>query len=183
MAPRTIGTRFGSVRKLIGYGIAAPLAVAATGVLLVSAAGQAVGPVLSGGISGSAGLVVEQALVLTDGSEAETHSLADDALLVINDEGTSFTAAMELRVGDTGNFIFLEVENVSDADANAILELSVPKGMDVEDTGDSVQMGPHTWLFEVDAGDVGLIDMQVSPRDNLRPGFYTISGRIIQITG
>ncbi|MBI4310308.1 MAG: hypothetical protein HY681_00895 [Chloroflexi bacterium] len=174
-----------ALSKKVGLGrFRMPLwALALAGVAIVAAAGQAVGPVLSGSVTGSAGLVVEQSLVLDDSSTVMSHSGTDDSLLVINDEGTSFTAAVEMHVGDYDNVIFLEIRNDSDADANAIVELNVPRGIDVEDEGASRQMSGNAWLLTVPANSSDALEMRVSPKDDLKPGFYTISGRIVQISG
>jgi len=134
-------------------------------------------------VSGTAGLVVEQSLVLDAFSTVFSHSGTDDSLLVINDEGTSFTAAVELHVGDYDNVIFLEINNNSDADANAMVELNVPRGIDVEDEGAGRQMSATVWLLTVPANSSDGLELRVSPKDDLKPGFYTISGRIVQISG
>ena len=163
--------------------------LALAGAAVVAAAGQAVGPVLSGSISGSAGLTVEQAILLS--TTASDHSISghagDDSLIVVNDEGTSFTVAIEVHVGDSP-VINLDLRNVSDADGNAILELNAPKGIDVEVDETSAnlgeaQMGPSAWLLFVDKDNTDSLSITVSPKDDLKPGFYTISGRIVQITG
>ncbi len=177
-------------RKLKLGRVAMPLwALALAGTAVVAAAGQAVGPVLSGSVSGTAGLTVEQAVVLAEGGTVGIGSLdsTDEGLGVINDEGTSFTAAIELHVGDTVTMT-LPILNMSDADANAILELSCPAGVDVElDESSSnlgeAQMSKNTWLLFVDKDNADSLTITISPKDDLKPGFYTISGRISQITG
>jgi hypothetical protein len=160
-------------------------------VLVAAAAGQAVGPVLSGGIQGSAGLTIEQSVVLS--SDPSEHSVeyaaghSDDAIVTVNDEGTAFTAAIELHVGDTVE-LMLDVDNVSDALANAILELNVPAGIDVEveeDGGSSgieeAQLTRTSWLTKIDTGASGTLNITISPKDDLLPGFYTITGRLVQV--
>ncbi len=161
--------------------------LALAGAAVVAAAGQAVGPVLSGSVTGSAGLTVEQSLVLSEtASEHSVGSSPIEGLVVVNDEGTSFTAAIEMYVGDTVT-LNLDLNNVSDAAANGILELSVPAGVDVEldSTGGitEAQMTKNTWLFRQTSGGTGVLEITISPKDDLKPGFYTISGRIVQITG
>ncbi len=178
--------------KKISIGrIAMPIwALALAGAAVVAVAGQAVGPVLSGSVSGSAGLTVEQAVVLDEGGTVGISSLdsTDEGLGVINDEGTSFTAAVELHVGDTVT-ISLPVTNKSDASANAVLELMPPAGVDVEvepSIGVSLteaQMSKNAWLLKVGVSNAETLVITVSPKDDLKPGFYTISGRISQITG
>ena len=98
-------------------------------VVIGAAAGQAaVGPVLSGSVAGQAGVTVEQAIVLGPDSSVIVPS-GSDALLVQNDEGTSFTTALSLQVGDTA-IIKLDINNNSDSTANAIMQLNVPRGVD-----------------------------------------------------
>jgi hypothetical protein len=70
--------------------------------VVFAAAGVPVGPVLNGSLTGKVGLTVEQSVVLGSGSTITDH-LGDNSLVVTNDEGTSFTAAIEIHVGD-GNW-------------------------------------------------------------------------------
>ena len=167
-------------------------ALALAGAAVVAAAGQAVGPVLTGSVTGSAGLTVEQAVVLAEGGTIGVGSLdaSDEGLGVINDEGTSFTVAIELHVGDTVT-VTLPVINMSDASANAILELMPPAGVDVEvepivvgaSELQEAQMSKNAWLLKVGVANNDLLEITISPKDDLKPGFYTLSGRIVQITG
>ncbi len=98
------------------------------------AAGQAVGPVLAGSVTGSVGLTVEQAITLdVDNRDLDQRIVvngADDAVTTTNDEGTEFSVAMELNVGQrvTADFYLWNASGVSGA---AILELNVPAGIDV----------------------------------------------------
>ncbi len=98
------------------------------------AAGQAVGPVLAGSVTGSVGLTVEQAITLdVDNRDLDQRIVvngADDAVTTTNDEGTEFSVAMELNVGQrvTADFYLWNASGVSEA---AILELNVPAGIDV----------------------------------------------------
>jgi len=186
------------IRRMIGkrlriWGVSFPAWVLGVAIFVVAAAaGQAVGPVLSGGVQGSAGLVVEQSVVLNEGSGFSLGTGAgNDGVFATNDEGTAFTAAFELHVGDT-IVIGLELGNVSDALANAMLSLNVPKGIDVEVGSDpnddeikEAQLSAKQWLLSVesDAGDSepDSLNITVSPKDDLMPGFYTITGRIVQV--
>ena len=132
---------------------------------------------------------------------------ADDAVTSRNDEGTEFTVAMELNVGERV-YACLYLQNESQADASAYLELAVPIGIDVEveEFSSSLtapvpcrakmrddnlvsegQLGPGTWLMAVSALS-GLdendgIQITIEPKDDISPGFYSISGRIIQTAG
>ena len=166
-----------------------------TVLMVVAAAGQAVGPVLSGGIQGFAGLTIEQSVVFS--STSADHGVFDsaggggsphdDATVTLNDEGTAFTAAIELHVGDT-EYLVLDLDNVSDVQANAIMELNVPAGIDfeVDDLDGDIseaQLNRKSWLMKLDTvslGSSGDLEIAISPKDDLRPGFYTITGRIVQ---
>lgn len=166
-----------------------------TVLMVVAAAGQAVGPVVSGGIQGFAGLTIEQSMVLS--STSADHGVFDsaggggsphdDATVTLNDEGTAFTAAIELHVGDT-EYLVLDLDNGSDVQANVIMELNVPAGIDfeVDDFGgdtSEVQLNSKSWLMKLDTvslGSSGELEIAISPKDDLRPGFYTITGRIVQ---
>ena len=184
--------------------------VGLAGVLTVAAAGQAVGPVLTGSTSGSVNLTVAQAVTLdTDmglGTNPGTAG-ADDAVTTRTDEGTGFTVAMELNVGQRV-YTCVYVQNQSGADASTVLELSVPAGIDVEveqfsstaggaqpcsasmsDDGvtQEAQLSPQTWLAMV-GKDAGVdnndgLRATIEPKDDLKPGCYTISGRLVQISG
>jgi hypothetical protein len=175
--------------KKIGFGrFSMPIWFAGLTILIISAAaGQAVGPVLAGGVQGSAGLVVEQSLVLDDdpGAHSVDAHTGDDAIITVNDEGTAFTAAIEMHIGDEA-VLNLNLNNNSDADGNAILELNVPRGIDVEvdSSGDldEAQLTRNSWVMTVDGESDGDIEITIEGKDDLKPGFYTISGRIVQVS-
>ena len=190
IATKTLGHKFKIDRMSI------PVLLKGLTVLIVAAsAGQAAGPVLSGGIQGFAGLTIEQSMVLS--STSADHGVFDsaggggsphdDATVTLNDEGTAFTAAIELHVGDT-EYLVLDLDNGSDLQANVIMELNVPAGIDFEvddldgDTSE-VQLNSKSWLMKLDTvslGSSGELEIAISPKDDLSPGFYTITGRILQ---
>ena len=191
IATKTLGHKFKIGRMSI------PVWLKGLTVLIVAAvAGQAVGPVLSGGIQGSSGLTIEQSVVLS--STSVDHGVFDptggggsphdDAIVTVNDEGTAFTAAIELRVGDT-EYLVLDLDNVSDVQANTIMELNVPAGIDVEVDdldGDisEAQLNRKSWLMKLDTASLRSsrdLEVAISQKDDLRPGFYTITGRIVQV--
>lgn len=160
-------------------------------VLIIVAAGQAVGPVLSGAVQGSVGITAQQGLILN--ATSSLHSIefasghADDALITVSDEGAAFTAAIEMHIGDTA-IIKLDVDNNSDAPANAVLDLNVPRGIDVsvqEDKDASgiseAQLTRSSWLMRINNGATGHLNISISPKDDLAPGFYTITGRLVQV--
>ena len=181
------------------------------------AAGQAVGPVLSGSVTGSAGLTIEQTVTLdTDLALGSNPSVsgADDFVTTRNDEGTEFTIAAELNVGQT-IYVCLYLQNDSGAGAAAALELNVPQGIDVElqefsdsdndstntcsasmdDDGvvEEAQFARANWLMTVGGSSVAAstagdqdddgVRITIEPKDDLKPGFYTLNGRIVQVSG
>ncbi|MBI2916509.1 MAG: hypothetical protein HYY01_00810 [Chloroflexi bacterium] len=153
------------------------------GLLVAAVAGQAVGPVLSGSVQGSAGLVVSQTVVL---KQAPT-VVGDDGAATMNDEGTAFTVAIETQVGQTSDFR-LALVNDSGAPANFILELNAPAGIDVdaEDSNPEVklaQLSKNVYLGTLAVSNNATDDIivTVESKDDAAPGFYTITGRIIQV--
>ncbi len=163
-------------------------------VLVATVAGQAVGPVLSGSVQGSAGLVVGQTLVLSAAPSVGTQTVDSfgtvtgpvDSVGTVNDEGTAFTVAIETQVGRSQTIV-LALANGSGKPANGILELSVPAGVDVQLDSDSAantpeaQLNRNTWLFKVTQS-AGSLYVLLEPKDDAAPGFYTITGRIIQVS-
>jgi hypothetical protein len=124
----------------------------------------------------------------------DTHGLAafalahvDDALAVLNDEGTHFTAAIEPHVGDT-YMLVLELDNLSEADASALLELEVPEGVDVDAMAvgaiAAAQQGRTSWLVQVpDTLTEGQLRLVFRVRDGEDPGVYTLTASLTQIAG
>ena len=156
---------------------------------MAAVAGQAIGPALSGSIIGSAELVVEQAVVLDTDFEILDSGFSggcsdfDDFIGMMNDDGTFFTIGIETKVGQIGEFV-LPLNNLTDTDAHAILHLIVSAGIDVDvdsDIGvDETIQRPVVWLLSV-APDDGCLYIAVEGEDQALPGFYTISGRILQV--
>ncbi|MBI4337088.1 MAG: hypothetical protein HY683_04575 [Chloroflexi bacterium] len=169
-------------------------AVALAVVVMAAAAGQAIGPVLKGAVKGSASVTAEQSIVLA-GASTNTHG-SDDGVAVVNDEGTSFTAAIEQHVGDTGVKLRLDVQNVSNEDANAFLKLFTAAGIDAQiDSVDTTKVKEaqaldDTWLLWVKAGSHAELEITIELKDNAAPGFpgffwgsYSIVGAIVQFGG
>ncbi|MQG82189.1 MAG: hypothetical protein FI702_02600 [SAR202 cluster bacterium] len=156
---------------------------------MAAVAGQAVGPALSGSIIGSAGLVVEQAVVLDTDFEILDSGFSagcsdfDDFIGMMNDDGTFFTIGIETKVGQIGEVV-LPLNNLTNTDAHAILHLIVSPGIDVDadsDIGvDETIQRPIVWLLSV-APDGGCLYIAVEGDDQALPAFYTISGRILQV--
>lgn len=173
---------------MLGVFVPAAMLVAGIGVTLVSS-GQAVGPVLSGSVSGTAGVTAQQALVLNTCSII-SHGGVDDALCDIGSQGASFTAAIEMHQNDKA-IVLLGITDTSQADVNGTLELSVPTGFDVEvEDSDNAsaklkeaQMNKSTWLLFVGTANTETLNVTLRARPDLAPGFYTISARIAASVG
>ena len=199
-----MGNRFGrSLRNKVRLGrIRVPVwTLALTVVLVLAAAGQAVGPVLAGSVTGKAGVVVSQTVVLA-GAPADAGAGvsidgygngsidavdADDSVGTVNDEGTEFAYALETQVGQT-SIINLDLDNQSGVSANFILEIHAPAGLDIDaNEGNAdvemAQLNKNTWLGTVAHDPSGTDDIliAVEPKDDAAPGFYTITGRIVQV--
>ena len=162
------------------------LALAVTGL----AAGQAVGPVLAGSVTGIVGLTVEQATTLDTSYDLGNNPSVyvgdpTDFVSTFNDEGTEFMVAMEMHVGENVELVF-NLSNDSGVSGSAALELNIPAGVDVEIGSDSdldeAQLGANSWLMVVPEG-TSNFTMEIEPKDDLAPGFYTINGRLVQISG
>jgi hypothetical protein len=69
------------------------------------------------------------------------------------------------------------------------MELNVPAGIDfeVDDLDGDIseaQLNRKSWLMKLDTvsfGSYGDQEITIPPKDDLRPGFYTITGRIVQV--
>lgn len=194
---RGFWTGLGARRVALPLGAAGLLALGGTATILI-ASGQAVGPVLSGSVTGDVVSVVSQTIILDldllMGANPVVISGVDDWLSTRDDDGIHFTLAMEMDVGDRA-VIDIFLENVSNRDAAATLSLVVPEIVDVSLTeiptsGTRVgeaQMGRAKWLLRLAAetGDTNQdgIRLSVEPKDDFKPGFFTINGQIRQIDG
>lgn len=197
-----------SLKKKVGFGrFGLPMwAIGLSVMAITAAAGQAVGPVLTGSVQGTAAVTAEQAVVLS--STSSKHFVGDrtdtssdsvgsaKGLVVVNDEGTSFSAAIESFVGQKEVNVHLNLDNASNDTANAVLELNIPAGLDVDveavDEGASgdiaeARIGPNSWLMKIGPESSAHADdrirIEIEPKDDAMPGFYNISGRIVQISG
>ena len=97
----------------------------------MAVAGGAVGPILAGAIGGTATLTVEQAVVIDKeqfDNQDFTGSLPDK-LIAVNDDGTSFTAAVEHHVGSV-MVMDVPLLNLSNEDANAIITVDTDPQLD-----------------------------------------------------
>ena len=155
-------------------------------VAIAAVAGQAVGPVLAGSVTGKAGVVVSQTVVLD--AAPTTANTNDDFAATVNDEGTEFTVAIETQVGQYSGFS-LSLGNLSGANANGILELNAPAALDIyaqgaNDASSFAQLNKTTYLMVVDnatSNATADVTVTIESKDDAAPGFYTITGRIIQV--
>ena len=186
------------IRKIFGRKVgkgkvALPLwTVGIAAMAIAAVAGQAVGPVLSGSVTGSVGVVVEQTVRLGDpGSITDVGGggpdvAADDFAATVNDEGTGFTITIETDVGQRTETNFT-LYNDSGQTANAMLQLNVPAGLDVQLDSDSgvteAQLGPNTWLLTIPSSGSPDMTLTIESKDTAMPGFYTITGTLVQISG
>jgi hypothetical protein len=99
-------------------------------VVVFAAAGAAVGPVIAGSIAGNSGITVEQAVLIDreNFSLLDFGPMVDDAVVAINDDGTSFTMGLELQVGEE-IVIDLPLANQSDATASILATLVTSPGL------------------------------------------------------
>ena len=192
---RTLGRKV----RLGRFGL--PVWTMALAIMAIAAvAGQAVGPVLSGEVTGKAGVVVSQTVVLkaapADATGADltfasyqgniVAPAADDSVGTRNDEGTEFTFALETQVGQLSIFT-LVLDNTSGATANFILELNAPAALDIDadgkDDASVAQLSKNTWLgtMTVTTDTTPDIQIAIESKDDAAPGFYTITGKIIQV--
>jgi hypothetical protein len=99
-------------------------------VVVFAAADAAVGPVIAGSIAGNSGITVGQAVLIDreNFSLLDFGPMIDDAVVAINDDGTSFTMCLELQVGEE-IVIDLPLANQSDASASILATLVTSPGL------------------------------------------------------
>ena len=171
-------------------------AVGLAGIAIAAVAGQAIGPVLAGNVTGTANVTAQQSIVAATSSSVTLGNSTNKGLVVVNDEGTSFTAAMEQHVGDQGQVLNLTVKNNSNSAANAVLQLNVPRGIDVKVNSEATTTlqeallstnhakTQQSWLLHEEAGATSTnLQITIESKDDVAPGTYTISGGLVQIAG
>ncbi|MBI2916924.1 MAG: hypothetical protein HYY01_02935 [Chloroflexi bacterium] len=178
-------------RRLRLGGIGFPVwAIGLATVLAGAFSAQAVGPVLSGNIQGFGGLVASQALVIKTGSPSNLVDGADQSVVAVNEEGTDFTVAIETVIGREQT-LKLVLVNLSGKEVNGVLELNSPSGVSVDAEGaDDVlalaQSSRNTYLFRMRANgsspnDIPDIKVELKAKAEASPGFYAITGRVLQV--
>ena len=61
--------------------------------------------------------------------------------------------------------------------------LKVGLGVDINSTGIfEAQLTRSSWLKKIDSAATGHLNISVSPKDDLAPGFYTVTGILAQVT-
>ena len=192
-----------TLRRKVGLGrVSVPIWGVCLLVAVLAASGQ-VGKALTGETVGTVELVVEQAITLDTAFPLGRNPIVvfvsgqGDAASTRNDEGTSFTVAVEMHNGQSVDLIIFLSNNagtgIEDA-GTVLLELTVPDGINIALTElpisdiSEAQLNATTWLIVVPGGTgtserPNAIALTVKPTDIIPPGFYTITGRFIQIEG
>ena len=141
-----------------------------------------------GGANDAATTRNDEGTEFTVGAELAAGQTIAICLMLQNDSFNSASAVLELDV--PGN-VDIELEEFSGAIAE---ECPTVEGQWFGQLGDStfideVQLARYTWLMTVDA-EAGTpnalfngVRLLVEGHDSIKPGFYTISGRITQIDG
>ena len=177
-----MGTKTGIFDSTTGI-FGRPVPTWILGVIIITAtAGAAAGTVLAGNVQGQIPTTVGQSLVL----QAVGGEVGFGA---VSDNGTSFTAANEIRIGEDYD-IDLDVKNESDEAIFASLVLDIPAGLtvDVNEVASEIsgltRTDIGTWVMKITAvaaGDASSrFTITVAHADDAPPGFYQIAGSLTQ---
>ena len=84
--------------------------------------------------------------------------------------------------------LILDLENTSDEDANATLEMKIPEGMvaEVQAVGSvrEAQLDGNLWLLNVPSTITpGQLRIILKTLDDHQPGFHKVEAKIVQISG
>jgi hypothetical protein len=176
-----------ALRRKVRLGrLAVPIWAIALTVLIVGAvAGQAIGPVLSGSVSGTTAVTASQSIVL-DPDNPPAVDGATRALAVVSTDGTSCTVAIETHVGQIQTLTLgLKNANTSNA-ASAILQLSAPAGIvwdiSVDNMSDGIaRLSSDSFLFTIDADSTVAIPITIAALGDAAPGTYNVGISVIQV--
>ena len=169
--------------------------VGLAGLAVIGAAGQAIGPILAGNVTGTTNVTAQQSVVISSSSSLTNTNGTDKGLVVVNDNGTSFTAALQQHVGDTGSILHLAVRDHSNAAASAVLQVNVPSALDIQVNSSATSTlqeamlstnsdkTQESWLLKVGAGNTATLDMTIEAKEDAAPGTYSIAGGLVQISG
>ena len=77
-----------------------------------------------------------------------------------------------------------QVDTETQRDKFPVLRLlKVGLGVDINATGIfEAQLTRSSWLKKIDSAATGHLNISVSPKDDLAPGFYTVTGILAQVT-
>ena len=77
-----------------------------------------------------------------------------------------------------------QVDTETQRDKFPVLRLlKVGLGVDINSTGIfEAQLTRSSWLKKIDSAATGHLNISVSPKDDLAPGFYTVTGILAQVT-
>lgn len=175
-----------ALRRKVRLGrMAVPIWAIALTVLIVGAvAGQAIGPVLTGSVGGTASVTASQAITLDPGNPPAVDG-ATRALAVVSTDGTACTVAIETHVGQIQTLTLGLINNSTGA-ASAILQYSAPAGILADVSVDAMSDGiarlsSNSFLFKVDGGGTVAIPLTVAASSDAAPGVYNIGLSIIQV--
>lgn len=152
--------------------------------LLVTVSGAAAGIVLSGQVTGQIPVTVSQALLV------ETVQVVggDVSQGFRSDDGTSFSAAVELNTGDKFE-VQLALVNASDEALVGEIILDFPPGVSLKASSADgvsriVRTGLGTWLFDLAANHSNTLEdmtITIALADDISPGFLEITGNLRQV--
>lgn len=188
------------LRPVSIMGIAAPLWLL-VGAAATAAAGVTVANVVAGQITGDLPVTISQALVLDSESQGACITVetatCNSHTISCSPGGTAFQAAVETFPGEYYE-LRLGLVNRSSQTLFGLLTVSYPSGFTVSvipswDRVDQVtQLTYNTWKFRVLQGAAGdrnndgtiedYLQVRVALSPELRPGFYSLGGRIEQLS-
>ena len=102
-------------------------------IIAIATAGQAIGPVPTGMITGRTGLTVENDVVIDHDNFTvkDIGGSASDKIVAFNDDGSHFTVAAKMNTGDE-LVIDLPLLNTSNSDATVITTMEASEGLRVD---------------------------------------------------
>ena len=131
--------------------------------------------------------------VIESPGDVDTVVAPDRSIGAVNDTQTAFQFAAEIDQHDFYIF-WVPLKNASNQDMTVQLKMQVPNGLTVEvmdaygSTVDNMtRVGLNTWKFDLDAeadksDEADAIYIVVAASDTVAPGFYTITGELLQIS-
>ncbi len=131
--------------------------------------------------------------VIESTPDVDTVVAPDRSIGAVNDTQTAFQFAAEIDQHDFYIF-WVPLKNASNQDMTVQLKMQVPNGLTVEvmdaygSTVDNMtRVGLNTWKFDLDAeadksDEADAIYIVVAASDTVAPGFYTITGELLQIS-